>query len=245
MGRKNKRKQSAYYRKMRISQKELERLVSKGTQSDRRTDHKATAARVTEKAKSSGHTASAGIASSTIHTPQSSQLPQLPQRGEIWFAEFGCHPGTSVQEGCRPALIISNDTANLHSSTVTVVPMTTMIKKAHLPTHVVVSPQDVELEQGRHMERSMLLAEQVTTIGKEALTRYVGRLRSDKLRKTETVVLVQMNIVTASDPSSAPSSDSFAVAAISDYSGASAVLTSSAPSDTDEQFTNNQSHQRR
>ena len=53
----------------------------------------------------------------------------MPARGDVWFAELGSHPGTSVQEGCRPVVIMSNDTANQHSETVTVVPMTSKMKK--------------------------------------------------------------------------------------------------------------------
>ena len=51
---------------------------------------------------------------------ETEHLDRVPQRGDIWFVELGCHPGTSVQDGCRPAFIISNDTANLHSGIVTV-----------------------------------------------------------------------------------------------------------------------------
>lgn len=173
MGRKNKRKKSAYYRKLRINPKmNPKRLVSKGTQPERET--------------------AAGE-----HTDSTEQAcARTPQRGEIWFAEFGTHPGTSVQEGCRPALVISNDTANQHSEIITVVPMTTRIKKTHLPTHVMITSHDVMLEQGQYMERSMLLAEQVTTIGKDSLIRYVGMLREDKLKEVEAAVLVQMNITT-------------------------------------------------
>ena len=36
-------------------------------------------------------------------------VQRTPHRGDIWFAELGDHTGTSVQGGCRPVLIISND----------------------------------------------------------------------------------------------------------------------------------------
>ena len=57
-------------------------------------------------------------------TPQ-----QMVQRFEIWFAELGDHYGSSVQSGSRPVLVISNDVANRFSSTLTVIPLTTVQKK--------------------------------------------------------------------------------------------------------------------
>ena len=61
-------------------------------------------------------------------TPQ-----QMVQRFEIWFAELGDHYGSSVQSGSRPVLVISNDVANRFSSTLTVIPLTTVQKKLGLP----------------------------------------------------------------------------------------------------------------
>ena len=119
---------------------------------------------------------------------------RIPQRGEIWFAKFGNHPGTSVQAGCRPALVVSNDVANRYSATVTVIPMTTRMKKEYLPTHVVVRASNVNAMAGQQLRSSMLLAEQVTTIGKDALVGCVGRIKEDKLKEAETALLVQMNI---------------------------------------------------
>lgn len=56
---------------------------------------------------------------------------------------------------------MSNDTANGHSPTVTVVPMTSKKKKAYLPTHVLLGAGDCPF-----LGPSMALAEQITTIGK-------------------------------------------------------------------------------
>ena len=44
---------------------------------------------------------------------------RTPQRGDIWFADLiGC-PGTCVQRGIRPVLVVSNDMGNNHSTIVT------------------------------------------------------------------------------------------------------------------------------
>lgn len=93
------------------------------------------------------------------------------KRGEIWYANLGSTYG-SVQGGSRPVLIVSNDENNLHSSTVTVVPLTTRKKKMYLETHVL-----LENEIGNPLHReSVVLAEQITTIDKMMLINRVGFL---------------------------------------------------------------------
>ena len=44
----------------------------------------------------------------------------------------------SLQEGRSPILIISNDLANKHSPVVTIVPLTSKLRKNPLPTHVLI-----------------------------------------------------------------------------------------------------------
>lgn len=120
---------------------------------------------------------------------------EVPRRGEIWFADLGRHPGTSVQEGFRPVFIISNDMANGHSATVTVVPMTSKKKKAYLPTHVLMGAEDCP-----SLEPSMALAEQITTIDKSVLSKRIGRVSSDKTKEIEKAVLVQLFLANLPQP---------------------------------------------
>lgn len=55
-------------------------------------------------------------------------------RGEIFYMTFKEQVG-SEQQGGRPVIVVSNETCNKFSPTVTVVPLTTKDKKP-LPTHV-------------------------------------------------------------------------------------------------------------
>ena len=59
-------------------------------------------------------------------------VPKIPKQYEIWFAELGNHYGTSVQSGNRPVLVISNDMANRNSPIITVIPMSSKLKKLEL-----------------------------------------------------------------------------------------------------------------
>ena len=129
-------------------------------------------------------------------------LQMQPRRAEVWFANLGSHYDTSVQSGSRPVFIISNDVANHFSQTVTVLPMTTKFKKKAMPTHVMLPAEFCIVEEPtaatepQHLEDSMILAEQVTTIDKTALLEFLGRVAdAQKLKEIDTAVAVQLGMV--------------------------------------------------
>ena len=109
-----------------------------------------------------------------------------PGRMEIWFADLDFHFSSNIQGGSRPVLIVSNDINNAKSNTVTVIPMTSRMKRSELPTHVWV---DKEAMSGMY-KGSMVLAEQITTIDKSRLVRRLGTCR-DKgaIKQIETSIM--------------------------------------------------------
>ena len=105
---------------------------------------------------------------------------RTPQRGDIWFADLiGC-PGTCVQRGIRPVLVVSNDMGNTHSTIVNVLPMSSQIKKMYLPSHTQLEPRDVADSRFAFRE-SVVQAEQITTIGRLQLKNYVGRVEDTEV----------------------------------------------------------------
>lgn len=117
-----------------------------------------------------------------------------PKRGEVWFANLGRHPDSSVQGGCRPVIILSNNIGNEHADTVNIVPMTSHLKKPELPCHTKITPDHIS-DKCQILENSMVLAEQVTTIDKHALRSYVGKIAdSDVLSRIEQSVAAQLGI---------------------------------------------------
>jgi len=90
-------------------------------------------------------------------------------RGSIYYADLTGAIG-SEQAGIRPALIVQNDVGNAHSPTTQIIPLTTQHKKPKLPTHAKVSPAC------GLAGASIALAEQVRTIDRSRLGRYVGRI---------------------------------------------------------------------
>ncbi len=133
------------------------------------------------------------------HAPAQAPSPRPlhnPSRGEVWFAQLGYHSGTSVQAGCRPVFVVSNDTGNHHATTIVVLPMTTRLKRSELPTHVELCQGDLtKADLNRPLADSMILAEQITTISKAALRNYIGKVEDRrKLNEIDNAVKVQLAI---------------------------------------------------
>lgn len=110
---------------------------------------------------------------------------------EIWFARLGRHPYSSVQEGERPVLIVSNDKNNRFANTVNVVPFTTKMKRLEMPTHVVVE-NDPGWTNGR---ASMALVEQMTTIDKHRLVNCEGAVTEPEIiNRLRLALLAQLGV---------------------------------------------------
>ena len=57
-------------------------------------------------------------------------------RGQIWYLEDDADYDGYVQGKTRPVIIVSNNLNNSNSNNVTVVPLTTQIKRLDMSTHV-------------------------------------------------------------------------------------------------------------
>ena len=101
------------------------------------------------------------------------------KRGELYFADLDPVIG-SEQGGRRPVLIIQNDLGNRFRPTVIVLPLTSRINKAPLRTHVPLLPP-----QGGVKKPSVILCEQVRTVEKSRLKKYLGRVTKEKMALVE------------------------------------------------------------
>ncbi|MCD8157765.1 MAG: type II toxin-antitoxin system PemK/MazF family toxin [Clostridiales bacterium] len=98
--------------------------------------------------------------------------PTVVRQWEVWYAWLGNHPYSSVQEGDRPVLIMSNDHNTRFSNTVTIIPFTTKMKRLELPSHVVIG----RIDGWDKSKDSLALMEQMTTIDKRRLMSKVGEI---------------------------------------------------------------------
>ena len=96
----------------------------------------------------------------------------MPHCCDIWMCRLEGVPGSSIQSGYRPVLVISNDLNNTHSTLVNVMPITSKGNKRNLPVHV-----DLEnyADYGLSVP-STVLREQVTVLPADRLERCVGNV---------------------------------------------------------------------
>lgn len=114
----------------------------------------------------------------------------LVKRGEIWDIDFGQGVG-SEQSGMRPALIIQNDTGNMHSPTVIVAAITSSTFKKMLPTHYSLVGVNSGLEKD-----SIVMMEQVRTFDKQRLIRKRGYVDIDKLSGMNGAIAISHGLIT-------------------------------------------------
>ena len=108
------------------------------------------------------------------------------QRGDIYFVRFGDVSTGSEQRGNRPAVIIQNDVGNTYSPTVIVVVLTSKTeKKSNQPTHCLLENDDLALP-------SLALAEQIFTIDKSRILKYIGHLSPEDMRRVDDAVRISL-----------------------------------------------------
>ena len=108
--------------------------------------------------------------------------------GEIFLCNLG-KIGNSVQAGTRPVLIVQNDLGNVFSTTVVVAPITSSVKRLHLPTHVL-------LHQSCGLRNpSVVMLEQLRTVDKNELIKYLGKVRDwQTIEEIKEAISVELNL---------------------------------------------------
>ena len=110
--------------------------------------------------------------------------------GDIYYADLSLiTDDMHVQYGRRPVIVVSNDACNYYSSAITIVPLTSQLKKLNMPTHVMIQGNGLEVP-------SMALCEQIMTINKSLLSDKIGTIDSSKtLNKIRRALMVQIDLV--------------------------------------------------
>lgn len=126
-----------------------------------------------------------------------------------------------MQSEGRPVIIISNDSANKFSSAITVMPLTTAVKK-DLPTHVKILMID-----GKTI--STALAEQIRTVSADSLIDYIGTLEETKMTEIEGAILKALGFTPTTPMPIIPKEDVI----ITEFNTESIITLNGEPTNTD------------
>ena len=105
------------------------------------------------------------------------------RRGAVYWVDFDPARGGEIQKR-RPAVIISNDTANLVMNRVQVVPLSGNVSRIHSWE----APVQVRGRPGKAM------ADQIRTIAKERLLDHVGDVTMAEMQGIERAIKLQLGL---------------------------------------------------
>jgi len=105
------------------------------------------------------------------------------RRGDVWLVSFDPSLGGEVQK-TRPAVILSNDTANALLNRVQVVPISSQVSRLY--------PAEAYVDVAG--ERRKAMADQITTISKRRLLRQLGTLSKENVEAVARVVCIQLSL---------------------------------------------------
>lgn len=112
------------------------------------------------------------------------------KRGDIYYADLNPAVG-SEQGGIRPVLVVQNDVGNCYSPTIIIAVLTSKSKKK-LPTHI-----SIHSGEGNITMDSTVLLEQLRTIDKFRLQKYVGSISGETMDRIDRAMLVSLGLNTA------------------------------------------------
>lgn len=107
----------------------------------------------------------------------------LIKRGDVFYADLDPIIG-SEQGGIRPVLVVQNNVGNKYSPTVVVLP----ISSANMPTHIHICGSKMLPKD------SIVLAEQIRTIDRNRLLRYVGSVGLEVMEKVDRAVKISIGV---------------------------------------------------
>ena len=105
--------------------------------------------------------------------------------GEVFYIHrSGKEAGSEMQAG-RPGVVVSNDSNNEYSKTITVVYLSS--KRATLPTHIPLPARD-------GLRRSIAMCETVTTVSRSRLGNFITALTDEEMALIRKGCGIQLNM---------------------------------------------------
>lgn len=110
------------------------------------------------------------------------------RRGDIYLVDLGTNVG-SEQGGCRPVLLLQNDVGNHFAPTLIVAPVSSRYwKKLKQPTHSLIEGIQYLTSP------SVVLAEQIITIDKKRVMKYLGKVSEEQMQNIDKAVKISLGL---------------------------------------------------
>ena len=105
------------------------------------------------------------------------------KRGEVWWVEFDPAIGSEIRKR-RPAVLVSNDSANRNLSRVVVVPLTSNIDRLYLGEALV--------SVGGQTSKAMV--DQIMAADKARLKSRLGEIKSNDMKQLEDAIRLHLSL---------------------------------------------------
>jgi mRNA interferase MazF len=105
------------------------------------------------------------------------------RRGEVWWISFDPSLGGEIRK-TRPAVVVSNNAANLALNRVVVIPLTSNTQKVY--------PGEAVVSIGERQSKAM--ADQIMTADKQRVRDRIGMLSLTDMRAVENAILLHLGI---------------------------------------------------
>ncbi|RPF54421.1 type II toxin-antitoxin system PemK/MazF family toxin [Aquisalibacillus elongatus] len=110
------------------------------------------------------------------------------KRGNIHYVNFSSNRGSSIQRGVRPALILQCDAGNKHSTTTTVIPISS--KQKGLPMHVRIDKSDCKM--GELECTSYVFCEQIRVVNQDDVHSKICVVHKNVLERIHTALMIHL-----------------------------------------------------
>lgn len=105
------------------------------------------------------------------------------KRGDVWWVNFEPSVGSEIRK-IRPAVIVSNNSANTHLNRVQVIPLTSKTGKCY-PSEAVVTLNGAE---------NKVMTDQIATVDKQRLQNCAGSISNKDMKLVERAIKVQLGL---------------------------------------------------
>lgn len=118
---------------------------------------------------------------------------KAPRIGDVYNMRFD---GTaSEQHGWRPGVVFQNNIGNKNSPNIIALPLTSCLKKLHMPTHVLISAADTGLKYD-----SIVLCENPEKMSKDKIGAYITTLSDKDMKRVAEANLMATSAISFLNP---------------------------------------------